>query len=68
MNSLDLEVFEYTYTDLFCGEPNFAWCRRVMARNIRHAKKLLGLSGIRFKPMCRGRWDSGTVTILTNED
>lgn len=76
MNNLDLEVFEYTYTDLFeytytdlfGGEPNFCWVRRVMARNIRHAKKLLNLTGIRFTPRGNGRWDCGNTTILTNED
>lgn len=52
-----METQEYTYTDTFGGEPNFCWAHRVEAKNIRHAKALLNLTGVRFRYVGCGRWD-----------
>jgi len=49
-------IEEYTYTDTFGGELDYSWVRKVKARNIREAKKLLGLENVRFRKYGADMW------------
>jgi hypothetical protein len=62
-----MEKQTYTYTDTFGDEPNFAWARSVEAKDIREAKRLLDLSGIRFRYVGCGRWDNNGTTCILSE-
>jgi len=65
-----LDYPTFTYTDTFGGQPNFAWARRVVAKDIRQAKKKLGLSGVRFNKEYNGTWNERNACrcILSDED
>jgi hypothetical protein len=65
-------VFEFTYTDTFGGDPNFCWVRRVTAPTLREAKKLLGLTNVRFTKdygdSQSGRWnESGACRCILSQ-
>lgn len=69
------------YTDLFCGESNYSWvvrhefdCDGMTDRQlVRHAKNLLGISGLRatadsYNGEMLARYFSYTVMFITFDE
>lgn len=72
---MEIEYYNWEYTDTFGGEANYSWCKRgrVEAKSqlaaVRKIKRELGLSGIKCEREEWHEWLSlkpiGSCTILT---